>query len=202
VTLSECGTNEQPPKCPDFKNTAASNYGRALWPSTVGWGFNKNQYTRKSAAWQNPGSGEKLTKASAAFPALRSSIEGSFVTHDNRTIPLRLELMSLVEGTGPFLLRYELRIFAGSSRFLVGLAANELADFPVVFWRAAQSNLLDKELASRPQSIRTFKQPPDVISVTVPNIKAVETSDSSGVAISWLGKIELLASAPAYRPKD
>jgi hypothetical protein len=183
-------------------NTAASIHGRALWPSTLGWGFNKGQYTRKPTAWQAPGSGENLSKASSPFPVLRSSVDGSFVTHDKRIIPIRLELVSLVEGTGPFVLKYEFRVSGPSSRFLIGVAPHEPADLPVVFWRAAQSSLFEKDLASRSQSFRTFKAPPDLLSLSLPNIKSVEINVSSGVSVSWLKEVELLATAPAYRPKD
>jgi hypothetical protein len=87
-----------------------------------------------------------------------------FLTHDDRTIPIDLQLTSTVEGTGPFVLKYEFRIFGISSRFVVG-GPRELADFPVVVWRAAQSPFLDKELSSRPQGARTFKTAPDVINI-------------------------------------
>jgi len=202
-TLPECKKAEKKENCPELNNDTSSPYGRALWPSKLGWGLNKNQYQKKPLAWQNPGSGEKLGRffTKGEFRPLRSGLHGDFVTHDGKILSIYLGVVSSVEGTGPFNLRYDFRVYGRSSRFVVGLE-KERADFPVVVWRSAQSKAFQTDLAMRPLSRRTFQDVPGEIQIGIEKVNELEIVDSLGIAITWRGIVEVLASAPAYRPRE
>src|SRR5713226_7528566 len=70
------------------------------------------------------------------------------------------------------------------SRLVIG-SEKELADLPVLVWRAAQGKAFQNELAKRTVTARTFKDVPQEIRIVLDKVNELEIVDSLGVAISW-----------------